>query len=75
MRAIITITEYPSMPGRYRWSVQANGRTYTGEAGWGAEAAAASAMEAAIAYGRGGYVVFAPSSVLKLIPDDMRSRA
>lgn len=78
MRAIITVEESTSMRGRFYLSVQARGLKRPikrDEAGQGPEAAAASAMQAAISFGGTGYHIFAPKKVLDLIPNDMRSRA
>lgn len=78
MRAIITVTEFPSMPGRYNVKSDAE----TDSRGFnrprdvaGAEAAAAAAMEYAQRCGSRGYVIFAPRRVLDLIPEDMRGRS
>lgn len=78
MRTIISITEFRSMPGRF--VVKCDGtRGYRNrplEADVsGAGAAAAQAMDYAVRHGSKGYVIFGPSSVMQLIPDDMRQRA
>lgn len=74
MPALISITEYPSMPGRYKWSVKTGKRELFGEAGQGPEAAAATAVDKAITFGEAdGYSIFAPKAVLEFIPDDMRN--
>lgn len=77
MRSIITVSEFPSMPGRY--NVSSDGQK--SRAGIarpadvsGEHAAAAKAMELALKAGIRGYVVFAPKKVLDLIPKDMQSR-
>jgi NAD(P)H-hydrate repair Nnr-like enzyme with NAD(P)H-hydrate dehydratase domain len=73
MRAIITITNYPSMPGRYRRTISHNGNVNKSDVvGGGAEGAAASAMEAATRFGSDGYQIFAPREVMEIIPGDMR---
>lgn len=77
MRTIITVTEYPSMPGRYKVFSGSRAdrrgivrpRDVQGE-----HAAAAVAMEYAVDLGGKGYAVFAPRKVLELIPQDMRQR-
>lgn len=77
-RTIISVTEYPSMRGRYLVRCDAmkdkRGMTYPYDVS-GAAAAAARAMDYAARVGSRGYVIFAPSSVLALIPADMRERA
>ena len=77
MRAIITVTEYPSMPGRYKVTSDANkdrrGVVRPVDAK-GAGAAAAEAMRLAINAGEEGYAIFGSEAVMKLIPADMRSR-
>lgn len=74
MRTIITVTEYPSMPGRYlvmsEVAADKRGNLVPRDVS-GAEAAAAVAMEFAQRC-RSGYQVFAPRRVLDLIPTDMR---
>lgn len=73
MPTIISITEYSSMPGRYKWSVKQGKKEFFGEAGQGPEAAAATAVDKAITFGEtDGYSIFAPKSVLALIPEDLR---
>lgn len=74
MPALISITEYRSMPGRYKWSVKTGKKEMFGEAGQGPEAAAATAVDKAITFGEAdGYSIFAPKAVLEFIPDDMRN--
>jgi len=74
MTTLISITEYPSMPGRYRWSVKTGKKEFFGEAGQGPESAAASAVDKAITFSEeGGYSIFAPKAVLSLIPEDLRN--
>ncbi len=76
MRTIITVTEYPSMPGRYLVKSDAQRRRgiiHPVDVS-GPEAAAAKAMEYAQRVGSVGYHIFAPRAVLALIPDDMKSR-
>lgn len=70
MRAIITVTEMPTMPGRYtvRSSESPRARDVNNPA-----AAAAAAMEFALR-APAGYQVFAPEDVLRHIPQDMRGR-
>jgi hypothetical protein len=75
-RAIITVTESPSMLGRYtvKCDTRRNRGGFMHPADVGGEhAAAAKAMEYAVDAG-GGYVIFAPKKVIDLIPEDMRSR-
>lgn len=76
MRAIITVTEYPSMPGRYvvksSGVVDRRGKAKAYDVR-GAEAAAANAMEFAMRE-KNGYQIFAPKDVLECIPIDMRGR-
>jgi len=77
MRAIITVTEYPSMPGRYivksGVASDSRGQIVPRDVS-GAEAAAAVAMEFAQRC-RSGYQIFAPRRVLDMIPEDMRGSA
>lgn len=76
LTATITITEFASMPGRYRFSLQAGRTTLQGhDAGQDPAAAAAKAVELAIAHGRWGYVILAPQKVLDFIPAWLRERA
>jgi|GEM_PF-6431308 hypothetical protein len=73
--ATITITQYPSMPWRYKWSVQAGSLRQSGDVpGSGPEGAAAVAIEKSHKYGVRGYTIFAPREVLDQIPADLRSR-
>jgi hypothetical protein len=77
MRAIITITEVLSMPGRYTvtCSARKDKRGYVHPTDvHGAEAAAAQALEYSIRCA-GGYAIVGPAKVMQHIPDDMRSRA
>ena len=78
MRAIITVTESRSMPGRYSVKSDANkdrrGVMHVADVR-GADAAAAQAMELATRLGSRGYAIIAPSAVLACIPEDMRQRA
>lgn len=75
MPALISITEYPSMPGRYKWSVKTGkGELFGDIMSGGPEAAASAAVDKAISFGgEDGYSIFAPKSVLALIPEDMRN--
>lgn len=77
MRAIITVTESRSMPGRYAVTSSANkdrrGHIHSADV-TGPEAAAAKALEYAVRVGAIGYSIISPSSVAKHIPDDMRNR-
>lgn len=69
---IVTIVEYPSMPGRYRYSTQLNGkRKGHGDAGSDPGSAAATAVEIAIKYGPACAIV-APEAVMKLIPSSFK---
>lgn len=75
-RSIITVTEYPSMPGRFivTCNTRRNNRGYIHPADVsGAAAAAAKALEYAIHCGN-GYAIIAPASVKNEIPGDMLSR-
>ncbi|MFA7386488.1 MAG: hypothetical protein WCZ87_02370 [Thiohalobacteraceae bacterium] len=76
MRTIITVVEYPSMPGRYLVKSDANSRDRYNKPRdvWGAGAAAAAAMEYAQISGSIGYQIFAPENVMDMIPVDMRGR-
>lgn len=75
MPTLISITEYPSMPGRYKWSVKTGKKELFGDImSGGPEAAAAAAVDKAIAFGEeDGYSIFAPKAVLALIPEDLRN--
>jgi hypothetical protein len=75
MPTIISITEYSSMPGRYKWSVKTGKKEFFGDImGGGPEAAAAVAVDKAVSFGEeDGYSIFAPKAVLALIPEDMRN--
>ena len=76
-RAIITVTETLSMPGRFAIKCDARrdkrGIVPTAEAR-GEQAAAAKALEYAIAIRSRGYAIVAPAKVLNCIPQDMRER-
>lgn len=74
MSAIITVTEMPSMPGRFTCSVKGDGfREMVGlSAGHDPSAAAAKAMELSITHGRQGYAIFGPQKVLDCIPPELR---
>lgn len=78
MRAIITVTESRSMPGRFNVQSSANkdrrGVIHTADV-TGASAAAAKALEYAMRVGAVGYAIIAPSNVSAHIPGDMRSRS
>lgn len=78
MRAIITVTEFRSMPGRYSVKSDANkdrrGVMHVVDVR-GADAAAAHAMELASRLGSRGYAIIAPAAVAAYIPEDMRQRA
>lgn len=75
MIAIIAVTEYPSMPGRYKWSAKVGGKNLRGDLmGGGPEAAAAAALDVAIRHGQAGYTILAPKAVLDCIPADIRSK-
>ena len=72
--AIITITEYPSMPGRYKWAAKIGRKELFGDCpGHGPEAAAAKAVDCAIRFNKGSYSIFGPREVLANIPDDIRN--
>ncbi len=75
MAAIITVTEYPSMPNRFRVSSSADkgrgGRPFVRDIS-GVETAAANAMELAQQASR--YCVFAPKKVIDLIPESLRRK-
>jgi hypothetical protein len=75
MPTIISITEYPSMPGRYKWSVKTGKKEFFGDVpGAGPEGAAAVAVDKVAAFGESdGYSIFAPKAVLALIPEDLRN--
>ena len=76
-RAIITVVEYPSMPGRYKIKSDAakdrRGVLFCADVR-GAAAAAAAALEYAQRLGSRGYQIFAPDAVAVMIPADMRVR-
>jgi hypothetical protein len=74
--AIITVTEYPAMRGRYliRSTSQRDKRGVIRPADVsGAAGAAAKAMSYVMEI-NGSYCIFAPSDVLSLIPLNLRSR-
>lgn len=76
MTTIITVTEMPSMPGRYECTHKADNdeRVYSStHAGRNPEAAAAYAMRIAIST-PGAYVVLGPKKVLDCIPSHLRAR-
>lgn len=74
MIAIITVTEYPSMPGRYKWSAQVGAKRFYGDVpSGGPEAAAAAAIDVAIRLGKGSYTILGSKPVLDCIPADIRS--
>lgn len=76
MRAIITVTEYPSMPGRFTVKVSGPGMRHPASADASDPGeAAAKAMSYAISFGSGGYQIFGSEKVMSQIPDDMRGRA
>lgn len=76
-RAIITVVEYPSMPGRYKIKSDAakdkRGIMFCADAK-GEAAAAAIALELAQRVGSRGYQIFATEKVSAMIPSDMRGR-
>ena len=75
MITIISVTEYPSMPGRYKWSAKVGVKNLRGYImGGGPEAAAAAALDVAIRHGKDGYTILAPKAVLDCIPADIRSK-
>ena len=78
VRAIISVVESRAKPGRFEVSCDArrskNGYLHPYDAR-GAGAAAAKAMQYATSVGSRGYAIFAPDSVLAMIPADMRQRA
>lgn len=69
---IITIVEYPSMPGRYRYSTLLNGRpkVHWCDCGTDPSAAAALAVEVAISH-KMNCTVMAPQVVMDLIPNSL----
>lgn len=68
MRTVITITEYPSMRGRYKATVAKSGqRPYECECGHGEGAAAAKAVELAIGQDA---VIIASKKVMDLVPTE-----
>lgn len=75
MRNIITVTEMPSMPGRFQYTVQRDGKLKVSKqhAGNDPQAAAAQAVCAALR-SSGSYVILAPRAVLAEIPAETRSR-
>lgn len=76
-RAVITISEYASMPGRYivrsDKARDRRGQIFERQA-FDASAAVAIALELGMLAGAGGYEIFGPAAVLSEIPVDMRSR-
>lgn len=76
MRTLITVTEYPSMRGRYKIHSTArrdkNGIVRPADVA-GDSAAAAQALEYALEY-KSGYAIVAPDKVMQHIPEDMRGR-
>ena len=75
MSAIITVTQYPSMPGRYKWAVKNGKKEYFGDVpDHGPEAAAAGAIDVAIRHGNGNYTILAPKNVLDCIPLEFKSQ-
>ena len=77
MRAIITVNESRSSPGRFTVKSSANKDrrgVIHGADVFGADAAAAKALEYAMRVGAIGYAIIAPASVNAHIPEDMRSR-
>lgn len=74
MLTIITVTEYASMPGRYKWAVQSGQKSFFGDVTpSNPESAAAAAVDVAIRHGRGNYTILAPKKVLDCIPPEIRS--
>ncbi len=75
MPTIISITEYNSMPGRYKWSVKTGKKEFFGDVpGSGPEGAAAVAVNKVVEFGESdGYSIFAPKAVLAMIPEDLRN--
>lgn len=73
-QTIITITEMPSMPGRYVYALMVNRRRIsTGhDAGRDPAAAAAKAIELAINH-PGQYLIIGPEKVMLNIPESIRS--
>lgn len=75
MIAIITVTEYPSMPGRHKWSAQVGTKRFYGDVpSNGPEAAAAAAVDVAIRHGKGNYTILGSKAVLDCIPPDIRNQ-
>lgn len=76
MRTIITVVESKSMPGRFTIksdeSISKRGFPISRDVR-GPESAAAEAME--IALRCNSYQIFAPASVMKHIPADMRGKS
>lgn len=76
MRTIITITKNPASTSEYHAAVQSETHKSTRmRAGNEPSAAAAKAVELAIAHGSSGYHIFAPQEVMDCIPADMRTRS
>lgn len=74
MKAIITITKNSRQPSEYLYSVKKGSFMESRRsAGFCKGAAAATAVEKSILHGAGGFVIFAPDDILKLIPAEMRS--
>jgi hypothetical protein len=76
MTTIITVTESPSMKGRFTRAVKKdNDETlYSDVVGCDPESAAASAMAAAVRVGS-PYVIFGSKKVLDCIPTELRSKS
>jgi hypothetical protein len=76
MKAIITITECSSMPGRFQYSFQRGKKVLKGrDAGNDPAAAAAKAIDLSMGYGAAGYVIFGPQKVLDHLPRELRAKA
>lgn len=75
MRNIITVTEFASMPGRYQYTVQRDGKLVVSKqhAGNDTQAAAAQAVCSALR-STGSYVILGPKKVLAEIPVEIRIR-
>lgn len=73
-RTVITIGAFPSMPGRFYYTLKVDGvQKSTGrDAGNDPAAAAAKAIELAGSW-VGTYQIFAPAKVLAYIPEEIRS--
>ncbi|WP_149983313.1 hypothetical protein [Pseudoalteromonas rhizosphaerae] len=72
-RTIITITEYPSMKGRYKATVKRTGqRVYQCECGRGEGAAAAKAVE--LAMGEDA-IIIADKNVMAIVPLEFGGKA